>query len=390
MNQDRLAAAQRFLQASDLDGWLLYDFRHGNPIFWQMLGPPRHTTRRVYLLIPREGEPRFLAHRIDVGALAPFGVVTQSYVTWQDLESALPAFLGGATRLAMEYSPGCVLPVVSRVDAGTVELVRSLGVEVVSSADLMQFTIARWTDAEIASHHRAAGHLEAILARTFDFIRGRLDTGVTELDTVQFMRQEFDAVGLETEDGPIVAVNAHSGDPHYEPTPQTSSPIRPGDWLLIDFWAREKGDHSVYADITWVSYVGREVPDQYRRVFDVVVAARDRAIDFIADAVSRSETPRGWQVDAAARDVIVAAGLGDFFTHRLGHSLGRTVHYSGVNLDNFETRDHRALVPGVAVTVEPGVYLPEFGVRSEVNVLMSDAGPLVTTPRQQEVTCLTR
>jgi Xaa-Pro dipeptidase len=390
MNRDRLAAAQRYLQANDVDGWLLYDFRHGNPIFWQMLGPPRHTTRRVYFLVPREGEPRFLAHRIDVGALAPFGVATDTYVTWQDLRSALPAFLGGATRLAMEYSPGAALPVVSRVDAGTIELVRSFGIEVVSSADLMQFTIARWTDDEVASHHRAASHLAVILDRTFDFIRGHLDAGVSELDTVQFMRQEFEAAGLETEDGPIVAVNAHSGDPHYEPTPETSSPIRAGDWLLIDYWAREKGDQSVYADITWVAYLGRDVPDQYQRVFDVVVAARNRAIDFIAEAVARGETPRGWQVDAAAREIIASAGLGDYFTHRLGHSLGRTVHYSGVNLDNFETRDSRALVPGVAVTVEPGVYLPEFGVRSEVNVLMAETGPLVTTPRQQEITRLLR
>jgi Xaa-Pro aminopeptidase len=339
------------------------------------------------VLIPREGDPRLLIHRIDQVALRPFGVAMETYLTWAELGAALPRFLGDRRRLAMDYSPGAILPVVSRADAGTVELVRALGIEVVSSADLIQSAVARWSERDVHDHEVAAERLMASLDATLEHVRAGAAGGLTEHGVQQFMLDDFARRGIETEDPPIVAVNAHAGDPHYEPSASHDTPIRPGDFLLIDLWAR-LGPGRVYADSTWTAFIGERPSDQQQAVFDVVVRARDAAIERIRAGAAAGEAVQGWQVDRAARAVVAAAGYGDHFTHRTGHSLGQQVHGPGVNLDDFETHDTRTLIEGVAVTVEPGIYLPDFGVRSEVNVLMTADGPRVTTRLQREITRL--
>ncbi|TAK24750.1 MAG: M24 family metallopeptidase [Chloroflexota bacterium] len=382
----RVAAARDAIAIAGIDGWLLYDFQGKNPIFWQLLGEPRHTTRRCYLLVPRAGEPRMLCHAIDVTALSPSGIPMTTYITWQDLSAALPLFLRDRRRLAMDYSPGSMLPVVSRVDGGTLDLVRALGIEVVSSADLIQAAVARWSAGDLADHLSAAEKLHASLRESFRYIAERVNEGITEFGVARFLRDEFSRRGVTTEDGPIVAVNAHSGDPHYEPSATDDTPIRIGDWLLIDLWARESRPGTVYADSTWVAVIGRDPTKRELKVFDAVRRARDAAVERIRSGWRAGEPVAGWQVDRAARDVIAAAGYGAHFTHRTGHSLGQQVHGPGVNLDDFETHDTRALIQGIAVTVEPGIYLPEFGARSEINVVMTAQGPRVTLPEQLEVT----
>ncbi len=385
---ERIASAQRGLAEAGLDGWLLYDFQGKNPIFWQLLGVPRHTTRRCYLLIPPAGPARLLVHAIDVTALAPFGVETETYLTWEQLRDRLPRFLAGRGRIAMDYSPGAVLPVVSRVDAGTVELVRSLGIEVVSSADLIQAAVARWSPGDIADHLSAAGKLFESLDVAFNYLRAHVDGGVYEHDLSRVLLDAFTERGVCTDDPPIVAVNAHAGDPHYEPSSARPTPICRGDWLLVDLWARENRPGTVYADSTWVAFVGTSVPERHQSVFDIVMRARDAAVERIRHAHEHGEAVQGWQVDRAARDLIDNAGYGRFFTHRTGHSLGQQVHGPGVNLDDFETHDTRTLIEGIAITVEPGIYLPEFGVRSEINVVMTANGPRVTSPEQRAVTLI--
>jgi Xaa-Pro dipeptidase len=382
---DRIEAARRGLREAGLDGWLLYDFQGKNPIFWQLLGVPRHTTRRCYLLIPREGAARLLVHRIDAPVLTDFGVAIETYLTWQQLGVALPRLLAGLRRVAMDYAPGCVLPVVSRADAGTVELVRSIGLEVVSSADLIQSAVARWSARDLADHHVAAKKLIESLEALWARLRGGAD--LTEHAGQQLLLAEFGRRGLTTEDPPIVAVNAHAADPHFEPSAVADTPIRRGDFLLVDLWAREDRPGTVYADSTWVACLG-EPTAQQREVFDVVMRARDAAVARIRDGVARGETVQGWQVDRAARDLVEAAGYGEYFTHRTGHSLGQQVHGPGVNCDDYETHDTRALIEGVTVTVEPGIYLPDFGVRSEINVHMAAEGPLVTLPEQRAIVLL--
>jgi Xaa-Pro dipeptidase len=384
----RLARAQQAIAEAGLDGWLLYDFQGKNPIFWQLVGQPRHVTRRLYLFVPRDGEPRVLCHPIDATGMAIFGLAQTEYRTWQELGEALPKLLGRARRVAMDYAPNCVLPVVSRADAGTVELVRSFGIEVVSSADLIQAAAARWSDSDLADHLSACEKLFASLDAAHDFVKAQVDHGITEHAVQQVLLEEFRRRGLTTEDPPTVAVNAHASDPHFETSADRDTPIRRGDWLLIDLWAREDRPGTVYADSTWVAFVGSEVPARHREVFDVVAEARDAAVERIRAGLSRGEPVEGWQVDRAARDLIEARGYGQYFFHRTGHSLGQQVHGPGVNLDDFETHDVRRLIPGVAVTVEPGIYLPEFGVRSEINVYVEPTGPRVTTRIQREVTLL--
>ena len=285
----------------------------------------------------------------------------------------------------MEYSPAAELPRISRVDAGTVELVRSLGVDVVSSADTVQYAAQRWTAGQLASHETAADALGVIVRQAFDHIGSNLARGITELEVAEFISTRFVEEGLEVTDGPVVAVNEHSSDPHFEPTPDSTSAIRQGDWVLIDLWSRLPGPDSMFADITWTAFVGDEVPERHQSVFDAVVGARDLALAEMENAFREGRTLQGWQLDRASRDYIEAAGFGGYFNHRLGHSLGREVHGNAVNLDSLETRDTREVVPGIAVTIEPGIYLPDFGVRSEIDVYIEEHGPRVTTPVQREV-----
>lgn len=434
--------AQEFLAREHLPGWLVYDYRHSNPIFWQVLTPSGHVTRPCFLYIPATGTPQLLVHHVDAGKFAPpalsgqgqDSITTTVYRNRQTMVEALKLLLSGAARVAMEYSPLNELPRVSRVDAGTIELIRGLGVEVISSADLMQYATQRWTPEQLAGHKRAAAKLGQIVIEAFQRIGQRVtdspspsvplpggegwptgqgEGGVphpTEYEIAEFIRRRFGEEGLEAADGPIVSVNAHCSDPHYEPMAQGSSAIKPGDWVLIDLWAREVNPHvsplakeglppssplakggleggggSVYADITWVAYVGDRVPERHQEIFDIVIGARDAALTYLEYSYQQGVTLQGWQVDAVARRYIEERGYGEFFTHRLGHSISYEVHGEAVNLDGFETHDTRRIIPGIGFSIEPGIYLPEFGVRSEIDAYMSDNGPYASSPVQREV-----
>ena len=380
-----VAAARFHLGSRGVGGWLLYDYRGVNPIFWETVGPISNVTRPCWLWVPAEGEPRLLVAYVDQGRFGHLGVATTLYSGREEMVSRLRALIGGAGRVAMEYSPDGELPRISRVDAGTVELVRGLGVEVVSSADTVQYAAQRWTADQLASHEAAADMLGIIVRQAFEHIGDNLARGITEHDVAEFIRARFVEDGLVVTDGPVVAVNEHSSDPHFEPTPDTAAAIRHGDWVLIDLWSRLPGPDSMFADITWTAFVGDAAPERHQRVFDTVTGARDLALGEIEAAFREGRALQGWQVDRAARDFIEAAGFGGHFNHRLGHSLGREVHGNAVNLDGWETRDTRELMPGIAVTIEPGIYIPEFGVRSEIDVYIADDGPRATTDVQREV-----
>ena len=297
----------------------------------------------------------------------------------------LKGLLAGVRKVAMEYSPQNTLPRVSRVDAGTVELVRSLGPEVVSSADLMQYATHQWTSEQLADHRVAADKLGLIVNEAFAYAGEHLPDSVNEFEVAEFIRKRFDQEGISSPDGPIVAVNANASDPHYEPSAERYSAIKQGDWLLIDLWAKGVADGSVYADITWVAYVGDTVPERQQEIFDIVIGARDAALRYLEDAYNQGNAVLGWQPDQVARDFISSRGYGEYFTHRLGHSIGFEVHSEAVNLDSFETHDTRRIIPGICFSIEPGIYLPEFGVRSEIDVFMSADGPYATSPVQHEV-----
>ena len=326
-----------------------------------------------------------MVHHVDAGRFIDSGVESVVYRHRDSLLEALKEVLNGVSSVAMEYSPQNALPRVSRVDAGTVELVRGLGVEVVSSADLMQHATQRWTPQQLEGHKSAAAKLGSIVNQAFDYIGTQLLEGASEYDVAEFIRRRFREEGLETADGPIVSINAHCSDPHYEPEPQGSSVIKAGDWVLIDLWAKENKAGSVYADITWVAYVGDRAPQRHQEIFDIVAGARDASLGFLLESHRKGDTVQGWQADAVARDHITQRGYGEYFTHRLGHSIGYEVHSEAVNLDGFETHDTRPIIPGICFSIEPGIYLPEFGVRSEIDVFMSESGPYATSPVQREV-----
>jgi Xaa-Pro aminopeptidase len=371
-----------------IDGWLIYDFRGTNTVFGQLITGKRFTTRRLFLFVPSAGEPTLFVHGIDASQFHDVKLRKEVYLTWRDLSAWLGRTLSGAGRVAMEYAPGNTLPVVSIVDAGTVELVRSVGVDVVSSANLIQISIATWSQAAQKNHAIACDQVNRIKDAAFALITERLSGGgkVGEWDVAEFVRSRFADEKLEYPDGPIVAVNSHAGDPHYEPTSE-NTPINRGDWVLIDLWARVPGDENIFSDITWVGFVGNRVPEKHQKVFDTVRKARDASVELAQKAWGENSPVQGWQLDDAARDVIVRAGFGDFVRHRTGHSLspGPKVHGMGMNLDNLETHDTREMLPGIGFTVEPGIYLPDFGVRLEIDLFVDpQKGPVVTTEIQKE------
>jgi Xaa-Pro aminopeptidase len=384
---------QQYMQQQRIDGWLLYDFRGNNSIFAQVLPGKRWTTRRAVLHIPAQGEPVLLAHRIDEHQFKKLEIKIEWYLSWQDFRECLGRRLSGGGRVAMEYVPGGSLPVVSIIDAGTIEMIRSLGVEVVSSANLIQMQVARWSPQARKLHEQASAEVTKIKDDAFQLIRDHLAKGkaVNEHQVQQHILKRFAEAGLETSEPPIVAINAHSGDPHFEPSATNPSPINKGDWLLLDLWARRPGDENVYSDITWMAYAGKEMPAKHREVYETVRAARDAALTRAEKAWKAKERLQGWQIDEAAREVIIAAGYKQFIRHRTGHSLspGPAVHGVGVNIDNLETHDTREVLPGIGFTIEPGIYLPEFGVRMEIDVFVDpQAGPVVTSCRQQDIVLL--
>lgn len=377
--------AEEFLRASEIDAWLVYDYQGMNPAFADLVRTSGFLTRPAFLLIHPGDAPVLLVGAVDAGQIADGSVSVQSYVSLVDVHAKLGSLLAPLRTVAMEYSPLRQLPRASRVDAGTVELVRSLGVEVVSSAELLQYATQRWTDAGLASHRSAVEAISGIVLDAFTEIGNRLSVGVSEHDIHEYIMARFASAGLETDHGPVVAANSHASDPHFAPTPEASVRFAAGDWVLIDLWAKEHGPDSIYADITWTAHIGATVPDERQRVFDVVTGGRDAAADFLRARLASGQNAQGWEADDVARRYIADAGYGDYFVHRLGHSLGKQVHAGGVNLDSIETHDTRSFLPGLGFTIEPGVYLPEFGVRSEIDLYVGSGGLEITTPVQREV-----
>jgi Xaa-Pro aminopeptidase len=377
-----VSAIQSALQQAGVDGWLFADFRGSDPLAYRILklNHASMLSRRWYYYLPATGEPCKLVHRIESHSLDLLPGQPLQYASWRELQVQLKTVLGDHRRVAMQYSPHNAIPYVSRVDAGTIELVRSFGLEVVTSADLVQCFEAVWTPEQWEAHRYAASCLRTIIDESFGFIREAVTNRgeVSEHSVQQFILERFDSNGTRSDKPPIVAVNAHSADPHFQPTP-TSGVIRRGDFVLLDIWAKGKEPRSVYADITWTGYVGATVPEPYPSVFRVVQQARDAAMHLVEDAIHAGQALCGWEVDEMARETIRKAGYGEYFIHRTGHSIGEEVHGNGANMDNYESRDERHILPHTCFSIEPGIYLPgQFGVRSEVDMYISDRAALVT------------
>lgn len=391
MQDQLIRRIQEALQADGLDGWLFYSFRGSDPIALNILDLDRTqmATRRWAYFVPAEGEPQKVVHVIEARALDSLPGRKRTYLRWEALHESLREAMSGAGRVAMQYSPLNAIPYVSRVDAGTVELVRSFGVDVVSSADLVQRFEAVWSQTQLESHLYAVSQLRQIVDVTFREVGRRLRDSVPadEYGIQEFIWSEYARRGLVSSDRPIVAVNAHSADPHYAPDREHSSPMAPGDFLLIDIWARQPDEGSVYGDITWTAYLGDSVPERHEQIFQVVRRGRDAAIELVERSHREGRVLHGWQVDDAARTAITSAGYGDRFIHRTGHSIHTEDHGNGANIDNLETRDERRLLEGTCFSIEPGVYLEgDFGIRSEVDVYLGSDGPRVTgTPIQTHV-----
>jgi Xaa-Pro dipeptidase len=382
---------QKDLRNAKLDGWLFYDFRGRDPIAHRLLKlPDAMRTRRWFYFIPAKGTPKKLLHKIETAALDNLPGKALYYAGQNELRANLKKLLRGVKAVAMQYSPKNQIPYVAMVDAGTLEQVRSCGVKVVSSADLVQKYEACWTAAQLASHLAAGAAIDKIIAASFrhaaDSVRARKT--LSEFDLQQFILREFAAAGITRTEGPDVAVNAHASDPHYGPAANDSALIREGDLLLLDVWGKTKEKGSVYYDVTWVGYLGAEVPVKFAKVFAVVREARDKAVTLIRDSVAAGKLLQGWQVDKAARDVIERAGYGKYFFHRTGHNIGESVHGNGANMDGLETHDVRGLIPRTCTSIEPGIYLKEFGIRSEVNVYIDEYEARVTGAVQTEILAL--
>lgn len=380
---ERVAAIQRALQEMDgLDGWLFYDFRGSDPLAYRvlLLDPGRHVTRRWYYWIPATGEPVKLLHRIEPHVLDELPGQAQQYVSWEQQHTLLSSLLRGRRRIAMQYSPLNAVPYLARVDAGTIDLIRSFGLDVVTSADLVQRFEAVWTDRQLESHRYATDALRRIVDEAFAHVGSSIVKGreLTEYGLQQFILARIHDAGMTTSSAPIAAVDAHSADPHYGPVASDSSPITRENLLLIDLWAKQTEPGSVYGDITWTGYTDKQVPEKQRMIFDYVRQGRDAALSFVRERVASGRFPFGWEVDDVCRSVIRDAGYGDFFVHRTGHSIGEEVHGNGANIDNLETQDGRRLMPRTCFSIEPGIYLPgEFGIRSELDVYVSEREALV-------------
>ncbi len=387
-----IAEIQAAIRDEKLDGWLFFDHHRRDPLAYRVLRftPGSMLSRRWYYFIPAEGEPRKLEHKIEAHTLDELPGRRNVYAAWGEMVERLGELTRGAKRVAMQYSPECAVPYVSMVDAGTLELIRGLGLEVVSSANLVQYFEARWTQAQLASHCEAARRIDAVRRQAFERIGSKHRAGerVTEWDIKRFILDRYKDDGIFIDHGPDVAVNANASNPHYDPSQETCSEIRRGDLVLIDMWGKLEQPDSVYYDITWMAFCGERVPAAMERVFAVVREARDRAIRKVEQAASAKQELRGFEVDDAARSYIREQGLGEYFFHRLGHSIGTDIHGTGANMDNLETHDERKVIPWTCFSIEPGVYLPEFGVRSEVDMFVDENGARVTGEKQEKIVIL--
>jgi Xaa-Pro dipeptidase len=382
-----LGDIQSALRDQHLDGWLFFDHHYRDPLAYRILGlgDDLHVTRRWFYYIPAAGEPKKLVHRIESGRLDSLPGTKAVYSSWQELESQVETLLAGQTKFAMQYSPRNAIMYISLVDAGTVELLRGMGKEIVSSADLVSQFEAVLTDAQLATHYVAQKHLDAILDAGWKEIGTRARNGGTdEHAMVTWLHEAIDRAGLITEHGPNVSAGPNSADSHYEPTAASSRPIRKGDFVLIDIWAKLANQpEAVWYDITWTGVVDREPTDREHLIFNTVRDARDASIKTVQAAFAANTPIAGWQADDASREVIRKAGFGEWFTHRTGHNIGTILHGNGANLDNLETHDERLILPNTCFSVEPGIYFPgEFGVRSEIDMI-ARAGKAEVTGRVQ-------
>jgi Xaa-Pro aminopeptidase len=380
-----LPAVRAALKQMGLDGWLLYDFRNSNVLARRVLAMEDQPvgSRRFAYFIPASGEPRKLVHRIESGALDHLPGEKRVYLRWQEFEEGIRFLLGGAKKVALEYSPRNAIPYMARIDAGTVELVRSFGAEAICSGDLIQTFEAMWDEEQWQLHLQAAKYCADAYPKAFAYIADRVRSlgSVTEREVQQYIMKHFEENHLTTYHPPIVGVGPHSGDPHYE---TGDAPMKEGDFVLIDLWAKMDRPRAVYADYTWVGFIGKEVPAQYEKIFQIVRQARDAGIHCVKEAYAKNRPLRGWEVDEATRAVIVQAGYGEAFCHRTGHSIGQETHGNGANMDNLETHDERLVLRRTCFSIEPGIYLPEFGVRSETNLFIDgDGGVHVTGPDLQ-------
>lgn len=381
---------QEKLREFRIDGWLFYDFHNRDHIAHRILRlNSGFTTRRWYYFIPMEGEPIKLVHSIERDKLDTLPGKKLVYLPWTEQQQLLREILSGHKKVAMQYSPENAIPYVSLVDGGTIELVQKMGVEVVSSADLIQYFEAVIDQKGHESHIETGKIVHAIKDEAFRKIREKFEKGeeITEYEIQQFIVKKFEENNLTCEEEyPIVAVNENAGNPHYEPTAEKTSHIKKGDFVLIDLWAKNKNPGSIYYDITWVGYLGSEIPEKYIKVFEIVRDARDKSVEFVKEKFERGEPVYGWEVDKVCRDYIESKGYGKYFIHRTGHNIGEYVHGNGVNIDNLETQDRRQLIPNICFSIEPGIYLEDFGVRSEIDVFIKNNYEVeVTGPKQMEI-----
>jgi Xaa-Pro aminopeptidase len=383
---------QSALQAEHIDGWLFYNFRGSNMLATRILDLPKQLmfTRRFFYYIPAIGIPRKLVHRIEEWNLDSLPGEKNIYLSWRSLEEGLKQLLIGTKNVAMEYSSRCAIPYISIVDAGTIELVKKTGVEVVSSANLVQYFESRWNDEQLKDNLETATHLRQIVDRTFQFIRENIQQNnpLTEYDVQQFMASEINKRGLTTSSDPNCSVNANSANPHYEPTKEIHTTLQKGDCVLLDLWAKKAKPGSVYADITWMGYIGDRVPDEFEKIFQIVKGGRNAALNFVQSSFAEKKLILGCDVDDAARNYIAQQGYGEYFVHRTGHSIGEEVHGNGANMDNLETRDERSLIPQTSFSIEPGIYFRDkYGVRSEIDVYITNEKEVIVTglPIQEQI-----
>lgn len=389
MKNFNLKKVQEILSKLNIDAWLLYDFRFSNELALNMLGITRksHLTRRFYYFIPQKGNPIKIANAIETFHFDALPGRLLTYASYQSLIDNLKSILSGTKKVAMEYSPMNAIPYVSRVDAGTIEQIRSLGVQIISSADIISMYNALWTKKQFEENKPVAFALNDIVYLAFNFIKKNIlaSKNITEYDVQQFIMEEFRKRKFFTDDPPIVGVNENSANPHYTPTKEKNKKIKKGDFVLIDLWAKPNKEDGVWADITWVGFVGTSVPNKYNMIFNIVAKARDEAFSLVESCFKSGKEIRGFEVDAAARKVIEDAGYGKYFIHRTGHSITTDLHGSGAHIDNFETKDDRLILPQTSFSIEPGIYLPkDFGVRSEIDVFITKQGKVIITGKEKQ------